>query len=56
MFTKSRKESSEPKVRDVITFLLGGKKHIFLTNFNGLGLLKQLTDYLFLFTVAHLSY
>ena len=29
MFTKSREESSEPKVRDVITFLLGGKKHIF---------------------------
>ncbi len=28
MVTKSREESSEPKVRDVITFLLGGKKHI----------------------------
>ena len=29
MFTKSREESCEPKVRDVITFLLGGEKHIF---------------------------
>ncbi len=44
MYTKSREESSEPKVGDVITFLLGGKKHIFKTSFNGLDLLKQLTD------------
>jgi hypothetical protein len=43
MFTKSREESYEAKVRDIITFLLGGK-NIFLIGFNGLYLLKQLTD------------
>jgi hypothetical protein len=47
MFTKRREESSEPKVTDVIKFLLGGKKHIFKTSFNGLDLLKQLTDLAF---------
>jgi hypothetical protein len=29
MFTDSRQESLEPKVRDEISFLLGGKKSIF---------------------------
>jgi hypothetical protein len=29
MFTGSRQESLEPKVRDEISFLLGGKKGIF---------------------------
>jgi hypothetical protein len=29
MFTGSRQESLEPKVRDEISFLLGGKKSIF---------------------------
>jgi hypothetical protein len=44
MFTDSRQESSEPKVRDEIPFLLGDKKRIFLTDLNGLYLPMQLTD------------
>jgi hypothetical protein len=37
-------ERTAPSLKsDVITFLLGGK-NIFLTSFNGLYLLKQLTD------------
>ena len=44
MFTDSRQESSEPKVRDEIPFLLEDKKSIFLTGLNGLYLHMQLTD------------
>jgi hypothetical protein len=45
MFTDSRQESSEPKVRDEIPFLLGDlKKVFFLTDLNGLYLPMQLTD------------
>jgi hypothetical protein len=44
MFTDSRQESSEPKVRDVIPFLLGDKKKDFLTGLNGHYLHMQLTD------------
>jgi hypothetical protein len=42
MFTDSRQESLESKVRDEISFLLGGKK-VFLTGLNELYLLMQLT-------------
>ncbi len=41
MFTESRKESLEPKVREEISFHLGGKISIFLTGLNGLHLLMQ---------------
>jgi hypothetical protein len=47
MFTESRQGRSEPKVRDEISFLLGGKKY-FLTGLNGLYLLMLLTDTLHL--------
>jgi hypothetical protein len=43
MFTDSRQESLEPKVRDEISFLLGGKKKYFLTGLNELYLPMQLT-------------
>jgi hypothetical protein len=33
MFTDSRQESLEPKVRDEISFLLGDKKKVFLNWF-----------------------
>ncbi len=36
MFTDSRQESLESKVRDEISFLLGGKKKVFLTGLNEL--------------------
>ncbi len=39
MFTESRQESLEPKVREEISFHLGGKISIFLTSLNGLYLL-----------------
>ncbi len=35
-FTDSRQKSLEPKVRDEISFLLGGKNSIFLTGMNEL--------------------
>jgi hypothetical protein len=41
MFTESRQESLEPKVREEISFHLGGKISIFLTGLNGLYLLMQ---------------
>ena len=41
MFTDSRQESLEPKVREEISFHLGGKISIFLTGLNGLYLLMQ---------------
>ncbi len=44
MFTESRQKSSEPKVRDEIPFMLGGKKKYFLFGLNGLYLPMQLTD------------
>jgi hypothetical protein len=47
MFTDSRQESSEPKVRDEIPFWLGDKKKFFkffLTGLNGLYLPMQLAD------------
>jgi hypothetical protein len=44
MFTDSRQESLEPKVRDEISFLLGGKKKkYFLTGLNEVYLPMQLT-------------
>jgi hypothetical protein len=43
MFTDSRQESLEPKVRDEISFLLEGKKKYFLTGLNELYLPMQLT-------------
>jgi hypothetical protein len=43
MFTDSRQESLEPKVRAEISFLLGDKKSIFLTGLNELYLPMQLT-------------
>jgi hypothetical protein len=39
MFTESRQESLEPKVREEISFHPGGKISIFLTGLNGLYLL-----------------
>ncbi len=44
MFTDSRQESLEAKVRDEIPFRLGDKKKYFLTGLNGLYLPMQLTD------------
>jgi hypothetical protein len=44
MFPDSRQESSKPKVRDEIPFLLRDKKSNFLTGLNGLYLPMQLTD------------
>jgi hypothetical protein len=41
MFTESRQESLEPKVREEISFHLGGKISIFFTGLNGLYLLMQ---------------
>jgi hypothetical protein len=41
MFTESRQESPQPKVREEISFYLGGKISIFLTGLNGLYLLRQ---------------
>jgi hypothetical protein len=43
MFTDSRQESLEPKVRDEISILLGGKKKYFLTGFIELYIPMQLT-------------
>jgi hypothetical protein len=43
IFTDSRQESLEPKVRDEILFLLGGKKKVFLTGWNELYFPMQLT-------------
>jgi hypothetical protein len=43
MFTDSRQESPEAKVRDEISFLLGDKKKYFLTGLNELSLPMQLT-------------
>ena len=42
MFTESRQESLEPKVREEISFHLGGKISILLTGLNGLYLLMQI--------------
>jgi hypothetical protein len=41
MFTESRQESLEPKVRKEISFHLGGKISTFLTGLNGLYHLMQ---------------
>jgi hypothetical protein len=41
MFTESSQESLEPKVREEISFHLGGKISYFLTGLNGLYLLIQ---------------
>jgi hypothetical protein len=43
MFTDSRQESLEAKVRDEISFLLGDKKKYFGTGLNELYLPMQLT-------------
>jgi hypothetical protein len=41
MFTESIQESLKAKVREEISFHLGGKISIFLTGLNGLHLLMQ---------------
>jgi hypothetical protein len=43
MFTDSRQESLEAKVRDEISLLLGDKKMYFLTGLNEIYLPMQLT-------------
>jgi hypothetical protein len=41
MYTERRQESLESKVREEISFHLGGKRSTFLTGLNGLYLLMQ---------------